>query len=276
MTDRYAVIGNPIGHSKSPLIHGTFARDTRQDLEYGKIEAPADGFGAAVAAFRAAGGRGLNVTTPFKVQAFELAGERLPRAELAGAANALKFVGGRILADNFDGLGLIGDIQRNLGVALAGRRVLVLGAGGAVRGALLPLLAQRPAEVVICNRSVDKARVLVADAADAGDIAACGYADLAGRSFDVVLNATSASLKGEMPPIAKEVFAAGALAYDLVYGRGLTPFLKLAREAGAEVVADGVGMLVEQAAEAFAWWRGVRPDTGNLIAELTIPLTAPP
>ena len=273
MTDRYAVIGNPIGHSKSPLIHGTFARDTRQDLEYGRIEASNDGFVAAVHAFRAGGGRGLNVTTPFKVAAFELASERLPRAQLAGAANALKFDGGRIVADNFDGVGLVNDIQRNLGVPLAGKRVLVLGAGGAVRGALLPLLAQQPGEVAVCNRALDKARVLAAEVADAGRVAACGYGDLAGRRFDVVLNATSASFNGEMPPISKDVFGAGALAYDLVYGRGLTPFLKLARDANAGVVADGVGMLVEQAAEAFTWWRGVRPETKPLIAELTIPLT---
>jgi shikimate dehydrogenase len=273
MTDRYAVIGNPIGHSKSPLIHGAFARDTRQDLEYGLVESTPDGFVAAVDAFRTAGGRGMNVTTPFKVQAYDLADERLPRAQLAGAANALKFDGGRIVADNFDGVGLVNDIQRNLGVALAGKCVLVLGAGGAARGALLPLLAQEPAEIVICNRHVDKARVLAGDVAADGRVVACGYGDLAGRTFDVVLNATSASLHGEMPPVAKEVFAESALAYDFVYGRGLTPFLRLAREVSTGKVADGVGMLVEQAAEAFVWWRGVRPDTRAMIATLTIPLS---
>ena len=272
MTDRYAVIGNPIGHSKSPLIHATFARDTHQDLEYVAIEGPLDRFVAAVTAFRAAGGRGMNVTTPFKVQAFELADERLPRAQLAGAANALKFDDGRIVADNFDGVGLVNDIQRNLGVTLGGKRVLVLGAGGAARGALLPLLAQHPAEIAICNRAIDKARVLASEVVSDGRVAACGYQDLPGRSFEVVLNATSASLKGEMPPITKAVFGDGALAYDLVYGRGLTPFLKLARQGGAGQVADGVGMLVEQAAEAFVWWRGVRPDTRASIAALTVPL----
>jgi shikimate dehydrogenase len=273
MTDRYAVIGNPIGHSKSPLIHNAFARDTGQDLEYGLVESTPDDFVAAVHEFRAAGGRGMNVTTPFKVQAYDLADERLPRAMLAGAANALKFCGGRIVADNFDGVGLVNDIQHNLGVALAGKRVLLLGAGGAARGALLPLLAQEPAEIVICNRHVDKACVLAADVAADGRVVACGYADLASRAFDVVLNATSASLKGEMPPITKDVFAAGALAYELVYGRGLTPFLTLARDAAKGKVADGVGMLVEQAAEAFFWWRGVRPDTRAMIATLTIPLS---
>ena len=272
MTDRYAVIGNPIGHSKSPLIHGTFARDTHQDLEYGLIEATPDGFVAAVEAFRAAGGRGMNVTTPFKVQAFDLATKRLPRARLAGAANALKFEAGGIACDNFDGVGLINDIQRNLRVALGDKRVLVLGAGGAVRGALLPLLAEHPAEVVICNRHVDKARLLASEVAAAGQVTACGYDDLGSRGFDVVLNATSASLKGELPPIERTAFGAGTLAYDLVYGRGLTPFLRLARDAGAGPVADGVGMLVEQAAEAFVWWRGVRPDTRAMIAKLTVPL----
>jgi len=236
------------------------------------IEAPVDGFVAAVAAFRAAGGRGMNVTTPFKVEAFALADEKLPRAQLAGAANALKFEGGRIVADNFDGVGLVNDIQRNLNVALRGKRVLVLGAGGAARGALLPLLAQRPAEIAICNRAIEKARVLASQVAADGRVRPCGYGDLSGRSFDVVLNATSASLKGEMVPITKTVFGEGALAYDLVYGKGLTPFLRLAREAGAGQVADGVGMLVEQAAEAFLWWRGVRPDTRGSIAALTVPL----
>src|SRR4029453_17465609 len=161
MTDRYAVIGNPIGHSKSPLIHGTFARSTQQDLEYVAIEGPLDGFSAAVNAFRAEGGYGMNVTAPFKLEAFELATERLPRAQLAGASNALKFEGDRILADNFDGVGLVNDIQRNLGVALAGKRGLILGAGGAARGALLPFIAQKPKAIVIANRTVEKALALV-------------------------------------------------------------------------------------------------------------------
>jgi shikimate dehydrogenase len=214
----------------------------------------------------------MNVTTPFKVEAFALADERLPRAQLAARRTRSSSTDDRIVADNFDGVGLVNDIQRNLNVALRGKRVLVLGAGGAARGALLPLLAQRPAEIAICNRAIDKARVLASQVAADGRVRPCGYDDLAGRSFDVVLNATSASLRGEMVPIAKTVFGEGALAYDLVYGKGLTPFLKLARDAGAGQVADGVGMLVEQAAEAFVWWRGVRPDTRGLIAALTVPL----
>lgn len=273
MTDHYAVIGNPIGHSKSPLIHGTFAATTGQDLEYTAIEGPLDGFASAVKGFRASGGRGLNVTAPFKLQAFELATDRLERARLAGAANALKFEGNRILADNFDGVGLVNDIQRNLGVPLEGMRVLMLGAGGAARGALLPFLAQRPAELVIANRTVDKALALAAEVAGRARVVACGYRDLVDERFDVVVNATSASLRGELPPITPIAFGANALAYELVYGKGLTPFLRLAQNAGVKRLADGVGMLVEQAAEAFVWWRGVRPQTRMLIHTLTVPLT---
>lgn len=272
MTDTYAVIGNPIGHSKSPLIHGTFAEQTGQDLVYTAIEGPLDGFEAAVLRFIDAGGRGMNVTAPFKLQAYAMAAEATERAQLAGAANTLKFDGGRIVADNTDGVGLTHDIQRNLGVPMAGKRVLVLGAGGAVRGAILPFLAERPAELVIANRTLAKARQLASEVASRGRVTACGYEDLAGERYDIVVNATSASLKAELPPVPADVFGNGALAYELCYGKGLTPFLRLATNAGAARIADGVGMLVEQAAEAFAWWRGVRPATPPLIARLTIPL----
>jgi shikimate dehydrogenase len=272
MTDRYAVIGNPINHSKSPLIHGTFAKSTQQDLEYIAIEGPLDGFTGAVNAFRAQGGYGMNVTAPFKLEAFELATERLPRAQLAGASNALKFEGDRILADNFDGVGLVNDIQRNLGVPLAGKRVLLMGAGGAARGALLPFIAQKPAAIVIANRTVEKALALAREVGAHGNVIGGGYRDIADQRFDVVVNATSASLRGELPPVAPSVFGDDALAYELVYGKGLTPFLRLAQNAGVKRLADGVGMLVEQAAEAFVWWRGVRPDTRPLIDKLTVPL----
>lgn len=272
MTDRYSVIGNPIGHSKSPLIHGTFAKSTSQDIEYIAIEGPLDGFAAAVRAFRADGGYGMNVTAPFKLQAFELATDRLPRARLAGAANALKFECDRILADNFDGVGLVNDIQRNLGVALTGKRVLLLGAGGATRGALLPFLAQKPAALVIVNRTIAKAHALAAEVTAHDGVVGCGYRDIGDQRFDLVVNATSASLKGELPPVSPDVFGNDALAYELVYGKGLTPFLRLARNAGVRRVADGVGMLVEQASEAFVWWRGVRPHTQALIDQLTVPL----
>jgi len=273
MTDRYAVIGNPIGHSKSPLIHGTFAKQTQQDLNYTAIEGPMDGFEAAVRAFRDGGGKGMNVTAPFKLRAFEMATDRLERARLAGATNALKFESDRILADNFDGVGLVNDIQRNLGVGLAGRRVLMLGAGGAARGAVLPILEQRPQALVVVNRSIDKATALVREFKDAGPIAACGYGDLNGERFELVINATSASLRGELPPVPAEVCTGATLAYEFAYGKGLTPFLRLARNAGVPRLADGVGMLVEQAAEAFVWWRDVRPQTQALIERLAVPLT---
>ena len=272
MTDRYAVIGNPIGHSKSPRIHAAFAASTGQFLEYTAIEGRHDTFEAAVHAFRESGGRGMNVTAPFKLQAFALATDRMERARLAGAANALKFDGGRVYADNFDGVGLVNDITRNLGVPLAGRRVLLLGAGGAARGTVLPMLAQSPAGLTIVNRDLDKARALVRDAGAASKLRAASYREVADETFDVVVNATSASLRGELPPVAPQVFGEDALAYELVYGKGLTPFLRLAQNAGVSRLADGVGMLVEQAAEAFVWWRGVRPETRRMIAALTVPL----
>lgn len=272
MTDLYAVIGHPIGHSKSPLIHAAFAQACGQDMAYTALEAPPTGFVDAVQAFIGAGGRGLNVTLPFKVEAFELATDPMESARLAGAANALKFEGERIWAQNFDGVGLVNDIQRNLGVALQGRRVLICGAGGATRGALVPIADQRPACLVVANRSADKATGLQHEFAGRATLQAGGYADLAGERFDVVINATSTGLSNEALPLPEGVFAPGALAYDMVYGKGLTPFLAQARTAGAARLADGVGMLVEQAAEAFAWWRGVRPDTRAVIGELTVPL----
>lgn len=272
MTDRYAVLGHPIGHSKSPWIHTEFARSTGQDLAYTAIETPLDGFSETVLGFRASGGRGLNVSLPFKLQAFEIATEPSERARLAGAANCLKFEGERILADNFDGVGLVNDLQRNLGVPLKGKRVLLLGAGGATRGALLPIAQQGPAALAVANRTADKAHALRADFAAHATLQSGGYADLAGERFDVVINATSAGLSGEALPLPGGLFAPGALAYDMVYGKGLTPFLRQAREAGVHALADGVGMLVEQAAEAFAWWRGVRPGTREVIARLSVPL----
>lgn len=276
MTDRYAVIGNPIGHTKSPLIHGLFAQATGQDMAYTAIDGPLvpqRGFEAAVLAFRDGGGRGMNVTAPFKLRAFEMADERSERAALAGAANALMFSDGRILAENFDGVGLLRDIEVNLGLPLAGRRVLMLGAGGAARGALLPFLAAGPVELVLANRDLDKAAALARQVGPKGRVRACGYSELEGSGrFDLVLNATSASLTGALAPVPPSVFDPEGTAYELAYGKGLTPFLRLARNAGVRGVADGVGMLVEQAAEAFAWWRGVRPATDAVIDRLTVPL----
>jgi shikimate dehydrogenase len=273
LTDAYAVFGNPIGHSKSPQIHAAFARACGQDMTYVAFEAPLGGFAEAAQAFRAAGGRGANVTAPFKLDAFACAGDLSQRARAAGAVNALKFEDGRILAENFDGVGLVRDIEVNLASPIAGRRVLLLGAGGAARGAAPAILAREPAHLTVVNRDLAKARRLVDGFASLGPIAACGYSDLRGMPpFDLVLNSTSASWSGETPPVPSSCFATGSLAYELVYGKRLTPFLAQARAAGADRLADGVGMLVEQAAEAFAWWRGVRPETATVIAALTIPL----
>jgi shikimate dehydrogenase len=263
MTDRYAVFGHPIAHSKSPLIHAAFARQTGQDMTYEAILAPKDGFGACVAVFIAAGGRGANVTVPFKEEAFRLADTLSPRAERAGAVNTLSFDAGTIRGDNTDGAGLVADLTRNLGRDLAGRRILLLGAGGAARGVIEPLLEQRPAALVIANRTATRAQAL-ADLFGRG-VVACGF-DALGGTFDLVVNATAASLAGELPPLPPTLFTAGSLAYDMMYGRD-TPFLAFARERGA-AAADGLGMLVEQAAEAFLAWRGVRPDTAPVIAGL--------
>lgn len=272
MTDRYALIGNPLGHSKSPLIHGAFARATGEDLVYEAIEAPVDGFERAVTQFRGNGGRGVNVTLPFKLEAAQYATELTTRARLAGAVNCMKFEHHRVLAENFDGLGLVNDIQRNLGFPMRGRRVLLMGAGGAARGALLPFLEQQPEVLVVANRTVTKAKALGERFRRYANLVTGGYLELGDARFDVVVNATSASLRGELPSLPRTVFAVGSLAYDLVYGKGLTPFLRLAGDAGAGRVADGIGMLVEQAAEAFGWWRGVRPETRAMIDQLSVPL----
>ena len=273
--DSYAVIGHPISHSKSPLIHTGFAQATGQALQYTAIEAPLNGFASTVDAFRAQGGLGVNVTLPFKLQACEYATQVSPRAARAGAANALKFEGSICYADNFDGIGLVRDIVHNLQRPLKGQRVLVLGAGGATRGAIEPLLAEAPAQLFIANRTAAKAyelaQLFAPLAVQGTKLQAGGYDDLP-TPFDVVINATSASLGGEALPINATVFAPQALAYDMMYGKGLTPFLRLAQQAQVAQLADGVGMLVEQAAEAFAWWRSVRPPTRDMIARIAVPL----
>lgn len=279
MTDRYAVIGNPIEQSKSPLIHAQFARASGQDMCYERLLGPLGGFGPCVDQFRAEGGKGLNVTAPFKLDAFAYCTDLSLDAQLAGAVNAMKFDGQRVWGQNFDGIGLVRDLQVNLNSPLQGLRVLILGAGGATRGAWLPLLACQPAQLVVVNRTLSKASDLVSIARQHRpeltrqcEVLGLGYEDLGDRAFDVVLHATSAGLSHGMPPLRPSVFAPGALAYDLTYGKGLTPFLRLARDAGLSRLADGVGMLAEQAAEAFAWWRGVRPDTAEVIRQLTVPL----
>jgi shikimate dehydrogenase len=276
MSDQYAVIGNPISQSKSPRIHAAFALEMQQNLSYVPLEGRIGGFVQDVDAFRAQGGRGMNVTAPFKLDAFAYATDLSPRARLAGAVNALKFEGDKVLAENFDGIGLVRDMVQNLGCPVAGKRVLILGAGGATRGALLPFLEQNPAALHIANRDVAKAHAVIAETvqaypAYAAVLRVSSYAAVDGQ-FDIVLNATSASLYAECPPLAASAFAANSLAYELAYGKGLTPFLKLAQSAGVAHIADGVGMLVEQAAEAFAWWRGVRPSTAGQIVAITVPL----
>jgi len=275
MTDRYAVVGNPVAHSKSPEIHAAFARQTGQDIEYSRLLAPLDGFRATVESFRAAGGRGANVTVPFKLEAFDLADDVSQRARDAEAANFLRFDNGRVSADNTDGVGLTRDIVHNLGFAIAGKRVLLLGAGGAAQGVLTPLLEYGPSLLTIANRTVEKALRLAETlrhkpAAASSVLSGLPFGELAGHHFDLVINATSISLHGGLPPLPADVFAAGALAYDMMYGKTPTPFLAFAAARGAKT-SDGLGMLVEQAAESFLLWRGVRPETAPVIALLRNP-----
>lgn len=267
MTDRYTLFGNPIRHSRSPAIHAAFARSLGEDIDYGISETPDADFEAGVAAFRAAGGRGANVTAPFKLRAIALASETSPAARLAGAANCLTFTDTGIRADNFDGIGLVRDIEVNLGVRLAGLRVLMLGAGGAARGAALPILDAGPAELIIANRHRDRAAEIRARLSDHANVAAVAPDAISG-AFDVVVNATSASLTGDCPEMPDAAFAGATLAYDLSYAKGMTPFLLKAQADGARLLSDGVGMLVEQAAEAFALWRGVRPETAAVIRDI--------
>jgi shikimate dehydrogenase len=261
--DRYAVIGHPIAHSKSPWIHAQFARATGEDLSYDAIDAPADGFVAAVEKFRAAGGKGLNVTLPFKQQAFHYCAGSTARAAMAQAVNTLLLDREQPFGDNTDGVGLVRDLSVNLGRNVAGAQVLLLGAGGAAQGVIAPLAEAGAGAIVVANRTIARAQSL---AARLPGILACGFDALGGRTFDLVVNATSAGLSGELPRLPKALFRPGALAYDLVYGRD-TEFLAMARAAGA-ATSDGLGMLVEQAAESFLVWRGVRPATRPVLAAL--------
>lgn len=263
MADRYAVIGHPVAHSKSPWIHAQFARATGEDIAYDAIDAPPAGFVAAVEKFRAAGGKGLNVTLPFKAEAFRYCVGTSPRAASAQAVNTLVLDRAQPYGDNTDGVGLVRDLTANLGRGLAGAQVLLLGAGGAARGVLGPLAEAGAAAIVVANRTVARAEAL---AARVPGVVACGFDALGSRTFDLVLNATSAGLSGELPRLPPGLFRRGALAYDMVYGRD-TEFLAMARAAGA-VTCDGLGMLVEQAAESFLVWRGVRPDTRAVLAAL--------
>lgn len=272
MTDQYAVFGSPLKQTKSPRIHQAFAAATGQEISYVAIEPSLDGFMRAALDFRLRGGKGINITAPFKLEAFAMATVREQRASLAGASNALKFDGENIIAENFDGVGLVRDICVNLESEIQGRRVLLMGAGGAARGAILTILDRQPCELVVANRTVSKAHTLRELFRPHGDVKALGYPDIGNRSFDIVINATSASLFGEVPTVAGTIFGEDCLVYELVYGKGLTPFLAFARACGVARLSDGGGMLVEQAAETFAWWRGVRPQTRSMIKEIRVPL----
>ncbi|GGO77452.1 shikimate dehydrogenase (NADP(+)) [Marinobacterium nitratireducens] len=273
--DRYAVFGNPIGHSKSPLIHRAFAQQTGQPLTYDAVLVPQEGFEIAVADFFDHGGKGLNITVPFKQQAWAAAQWRTPAAELAGAVNTLyRDAQGRLCGDNTDGVGMVRDIVENHGGMIRGKRVLVLGAGGAVRGVLQPLLEQRPETLVIANRTVARAEELACLFEHLGPVRGCGFDDLDGQVFDLVINGTAASLAGELPPLPSGLLENGAWCYDMMYAAESTPFCDWARAQGASVVLDGLGMLVEQAAESFAIWRGTRPETGTVARQVREALTA--
>ncbi len=265
----YAVMGNPVSHSKSPRIHSLFAEQTGQRLQYSAIQVDPGGFEQAVRNFVANGGRGLNVTVPFKTNAWELVDSRTPRAALAGAVNTIEVQAQGVLhGDNTDGVGLVTDIVHNQGGSIAAKAVLLLGAGGAARGVLSPLLEQSPAELVIANRTEDRAIALAQAFARLGAVSGCGFDDLAGRHFDVVINATSASLQGEVPPLPEQLLAPDAWCYDMMYGATATPFMQWAERHGATKISDGLGMLVEQAAESFLLWRKLRPQTVPVIATL--------
>ena len=272
MTDRYAVIGNPIAHSKSPFIHAAFARQTGEDLDYGRILGDPADFAGDVRRFLAEGGRGLNVTVPFKEQAWALADERAPRAELAGAVNTLiPLADGRLRGDNTDGVGLVRDLAENQGFRFQGAQVLLLGAGGAARGVLRPLLETGLARLFIANRTSAKALELARLGAPLGSVAGGGFEALAGRRFDLIINATSAGLTDSVPDIPDDCLAEGGWVYDMLYGDRPTPFRRWGREQGAARDLDGLGMLVEQAAESFWLWRGCRPETAPVIARLRDP-----
>lgn len=274
MTDLYCVFGNPIAHSRSPAIHAAFAAATGQAMAYEARLAAVDGFKQAISDFVAAGGKGANVTVPFKEEAFRLSTGLSARAARAGAVNTLVFNGAEVFGDNTDGAGLVRDITRNLNYALAGKRILILGAGGAARGAIAPLLAAQPATLFIANRSGDKAEALAAAFADMPGIEGGNFAQIPGKSFDLVINATSASLSGQSLPLPAGLYAAESLAYDMMYGKGETPFIAQARQQGAARCSDGLGMLVEQAAEAFLVWRGVLPETAAVLHDLRRQLAA--
>ncbi len=267
----YAVVGNPVAHSKSPLIHAAFAEQTSQSIRYDKLESPLETFEKTVADFFSKPDhRGLNVTVPFKERAYAMCKELSPRARLAGAVNTLMInQAGALMGDNTDGAGLVRDIVINHGFSIRGKKVLVLGAGGAVRGVLAPILNEKPQEIRIWNRTAEKADALAELFRNEGTIASASIDDLSSEAFDLIINGTAASLSGDVPPIPDSVCGVDTLLYDMMYGAKETAFLEWGRDLGAGFRFDGLGMLVEQAAEAFYLWRGVRPDTAPVIRMLT-------
>lgn len=270
-TDLYAVIGNPIAHSKSPLIHTAFAKQTGQMMEYKALFSDIDKFQETVTSFCSQGGQGMNITVPFKLDAYALATQRTERAELAQAVNTLKFENNKILGDNTDGAGLVRDIETNLGINIDSKHILLMGAGGAARGVILPILKQNPTLLAIANRTPGKANFLQQQFSTYGHIISGSFMDFAGQQFDIIINATSASLNDTLPVLPDHLFADGSLAYDMMYSAEPTPFLKFAQQNNAQHLADGIGMLVEQAAESFYLWRNVRPETQQIIAQLKTP-----
>lgn len=265
--DRYAVFGNPISHSKSPLLHEAFAKQTQQNISYVTQCVDIDGFTVAADHFFNHGGKGLNITVPFKMDAFNYAHQLTDRAKKAGAVNTLYPKEGKIIGDNTDGIGLVNDIRHNLQWNLRGKRILILGAGGAVRGILEPLLNEKPHSIVVANRTVEKANTLADIFSTLGNITGCGFDEL-NTTFDVIINGTSASLKGALPPLNYSILDDQGACYDLMYAKSATAFMQWAVEAGASHVADGLGMLVCQGAESFYLWRDVHPETHSIITSL--------
>lgn len=269
MTDRYAVFGNPVEHSKSPLIHAAFAEQTQQNMVYEKRLVELGQFDESAKQFIQQGGKGFNITVPFKEDAYAFADKLSERARLAGAVNTIKLLeDGTTLGDNTDGVGLVRDIMANHGWTIKDKTLLLIGAGGAVRGVLGPLLEQQPKQLIIANRTVSKAQDLAQLFADYGNISACSFEEIPKQAFDLVINGSSASLSGELPAIPIESIDEQTYCYDMMYGQELTVFLRWAQHQGAENLADGLGMLVEQAAVAFELWRGVKANGGEVLENL--------
>jgi len=268
--DQYGVFGHPVGHSLSPFIHGMFARETGQEMSYRSYDVVPEEFAARVREFFEKGGRGLNITLPHKIAAAEVAHELTERAAHAAAVNTLALQEEGILGDNTDGAGLVRDLCDNLGIVITNRQLLILGAGGATRGILAPLLELEPAAVVIANRTAERAEALAAAFTDLGATRGVGFADVGDAPFDLIINATSASLTGDIPPIPPSALSPDTVCYDLAYGRSATAFVKWAEGAGCARAVQGLGMLVEQAAESFHLWRGIRPDTTHVLSLLKV------